>query len=348
MSSIRILDPHIHLWDPYTTPRPVTPLVKLLGRWPKTLDKAARLLMPKAAVNFVGQSEYVLNPHLPEIYHADTGKYKVEGYVHIQAAWEGKVPMDMVEETKWLETLQDKPKAIVGQVHLEDLENLPRVLEGHQRSSEVFRGVRDMIAMHPAKGVLDHNHRGGAWKTEAFRSGLSMLGDMGLTYDAYLYAHQLKDFIDLAAAVPDTRIVLDHLGCPIALAGEHGGVGKSEAERQQIFEDWYKDLAALAELPHVHVKLSGLLMPVLGFDFHLRQHRAGVAEVVDAIGPHIEYGLKIFGADRCMFASNFPMDKVSVSFESLYDAYFQLVANYSPADQQKLFMDNAVSFYGIG
>lgn len=344
---IRILDPHIHCWDPYTTPRPVTPLVKLLGRWPRLLDKTVRTLMPKSAVNFVGQAEYVLNPHLPEIYHQDTGKFQIEGYVHIQAAWEGKKPMDMVEETKWLETFEDKPKAIVGQVELEDLANLPQVLAGHQEASPRFRGVRDMIAMHPSKGVMDHSHRGDAWKTDAFKEGLKMLGERGLTYDAYLYAHQLQDFIKLAKEVPHTKIVLDHLGCPIALAGEHGGVGKTEAERKQTLEDWYDDLAQLAQLDHVHVKLSGLLMPVLGFDFHLRDQRASVAEVVDAIGPHIEYGLKIFGVDRSMFASNFPMDKVSVSFEHLYDAYFEIVKGYSEENQQKLFMNNAVAFYGI-
>ena len=345
--SIRILDPHIHLWDPYTTPRPVSPLVKLLGRWPNTLEKVTRAIMPRASVNFVGQAEYVLNPHLPEIYHADTGKYTVEGFVHIQAAWEGKKPMDMVEETVWLQSLHTKPRAIVGQAHLEDRNNLPRVLEGHQASSAVFRGVRDMIASHPAKGVMDHNHRGDAWKSDAFREGLALLGEKGLTYDAYLYAHQLKDFIRLARTVPGTQIVLDHLGCPIALAGPHGGIGKTAAERELILQNWYEDLASLAELPNIHVKLSGLLMPVLGFGFHLRSHRATASEVVDAIGPHIEYGLKIFGTDRCMFASNFPMDKVSVSFENLYDAYFQLTDHLPQPDQQKLFMDNALAFYQI-
>ncbi|MEO0895637.1 MAG: amidohydrolase family protein [Bacteroidota bacterium] len=345
--SIRIFDPHIHLWDPYTTPRPVTPLVKALGRWPKTLDKVTRALMPNASVNFVGVADYVVNPHLPDIYHHDTGKYQVEGYVHIQAAWEGKKPMDMVQETVWLESLETKPHAIIGQAHLEDRENLPKVLAGHQGASERFRGIRDMIAMHPSKGVMDHNHRGDAWKTEAFKEGLSLLGEKGLSYDAYLYSHQLKDFIKLAQDVPGTAIVLDHLGCPVGLANEHGGVGKTEAERQKTYEEWYEDLATLAQLPNVHVKLSGLLMPILGFNFHQRPEKASVAEVVDAIGPHIEYGLKVFGVDRSMFASNFPMDKVSVSFEHLFDAFFELVADYADSDKQKLFMDNALAFYRI-
>ena len=345
--SIPILDPHIHLWDPYTTPRPVTPLVKALGKWPKTLEKVTRTLMPKASVNFVGLADYVLTPHLPPIYHRDTGKYNIEGFVHIQAAWESKKPLDMVNETLWLESLEDKPKAIIGQAHLEDRKMLPKVLEGHQAASQAFRGIRDMIASHPSKGVMDHNHRGNAWKTDAFKEGLALLGEKDLSYDAYLYAHQLKDFIQLAKEVPHTRMVLDHLGCPVGLAGEHGGVGKTAAERKQIQETWYEDLATLAQLPHVHVKLSGLLMPVLGFNFHLKEQKVTSAEVVEAIGPHIEFGLKTFGVEKCMFASNFPMDKVSVSFETLYDAYFQLVSGYSESDQQKLFGDNAKVFYRV-
>ena len=341
---IRIFDPHIHLWDPYTTPRAVSPLVKLLGRWPKTLDRVVRAVMPKAAVNFVGNADYFLNPHLPSVYHADTGKYKVEGFVHIQAAWEGKRPMDMVDETKWLEQLNNGPKAIIGQAQLQDKANLPQVLAGHRAASSRFRGIRDMIASHPAKGVLDHTHHVEAWKTDAFKEGLTLLGDLGLTYDAYLYGHQLKDFIELAQAVPNTKIMLDHLACPIGLAGEHAKVGSTAAERQQIQENWYEDLAAIAELPNVHVKLSGLLMPVAGFGFHLREQRASTAETVAAIGPHFEYGLKIFGVDRCLFASNFPMDKVSVSFENLYNAYFQLVETYTEADQQQLFMDNDIRY----
>ena len=88
-------------------------------------------------------------------------------------------------------------------------------------------------------------------------------------------------------------------------------------------------------------------MTLCGFQFEKRKQPASLNEVVDAIGPHLEYALKTFGVDRCMFASNFPMDKVSTTYETLYDAYFKIVENYSLEDQQKLFADNALAFYGI-
>ncbi len=88
-------------------------------------------------------------------------------------------------------------------------------------------------------------------------------------------------------------------------------------------------------------------MTLCGFQFQKRETPASLNEVLDAIGPHIEYALNTFGVDRCMFASNFPMDKVSTNYERLYDAYFKIVENYTTDDQQKLFADNALAFYQI-
>lgn len=346
-NNIRIIDPHIHLWNPYTNPKSVSPLVKLLGRFPRILDFAVRMAMPKFAMDFVGKGDYVLNPHLPEIFHRDTGKYKIEGYVHIQAGWEGKKPFNGVGETKWLMSLDDKPLAIIGEAHLHDLKNLDAVLDAHAAASPLFKGVRDSLAIHPSKGVMDFNETGEVLLNEDFKKGFARLGERNLTFDTYLYSHQLKDFAKLVADVPETKVVLDHIGTPIALAGSHGGVGRTAAERTKIKETWYEDLALLAKVPHVKMKLSGLLMPVCGFKFEDRQEPASLQEVVDSIGPHTEYALKTFGVDRCMFASNFPMDKVSTTYETLYDAYFKLVENYSDADKQKLFADNALAFYGI-
>ena len=344
---IRIIDPHIHLWNPAENPKQISPLVKTFGRFPWLLDKVTRLLFPKAVTSFVGQTQYVTNPHLPEIFHRDTGKYNIEGYVHIQAGWEGEKPFNPIGETEWLMTLKDKPLAIVGEAHLHDLENLDAVLDAHIKASPLFKGVRDSLAIHGDKGVMDFNETGDMLKSEDFKKGFASLGERNLTFDTYLYAHQLKDFTKLVAAVPQTRVVLDHVGTPIGVGGPHGGLGKTAQERKSIQEQWYEDLARLAEVPHVRMKLSGLLMPVCGFQFEKSATPASLNEVVDAMGPHLEYALKTFGVDRCMFASNFPMDKVSTTYETLYDAYFKIVENYSVADQQKLFADNALAFYEI-
>jgi predicted TIM-barrel fold metal-dependent hydrolase len=345
---MKIIDPHIHLWNPYTTPRLISPLAKLIGRYPKLMDKVTRIVMPKGTVNFVGKTDYGINPHLPETYHRDTGKYKIDGYVHIQAGWVSKKPLDMANETKWLETLDDKPLAIVGEAHLHDLKNLDAVIDAHLAASSRFKGIRDMIARHPSKGVMDFNETGDVLKMDDFKKGYARLGERGLSYEAFMYSYQLPDFTKMVKKIPTTRVVLNHVGTPIALANEHGGVGKTAKEREQIKEDWYKNLVELSTAEHVQMKLSGLMMPVLGFNFHLRKNPISLNEVVDAIAPHIEYALKTFGVDRCMFASNFPMDKVSLSYEMLYDAYFKIVENYSEADKRKLFSENALAFYRVG
>ena len=88
-------------------------------------------------------------------------------------------------------------------------------------------------------------------------------------------------------------------------------------------------------------------MTLCGFQFEKRNQPASLQEVLDAIGPHINYALKTFGVNRCMFASNFPMDKVSTTYETLYSAYFKIVEEYSIADQQKLFAGNARGFYDL-
>lgn len=346
--NLKIIDPHIHLWDPYTTPRLISPLTKLLGKFPKVLDRVVKMAMPKATINFVGKSKYVCYPHLPDIYHRDTGKYKIDGYVHIQAGWVAKKTLDLVGETEWLMTLDDSPIAIVAEARLSDLDTLESLLDAHAKASPLFKGVRDMLACHSDKGVMDFAHDRSQNFSERFKKGYAILGARGLTYDAFLYAHQLKDFISLVTEIPSTKVVLDHVGTPIGVAGLHGGQGASQAERDKIKEDWYADLSALAEVPHVKMKLSGLMMPVLGYQFEKRDQEPSVDEVVDAIGPHIEFALRTFGVDRCMFASNFPMDKASLSYETLYDAYFKIVEGYSDADKEKLFRTNALGFYGVG
>ena len=345
--NIKIIDPHIHLWDPYTTPKLVSPLVKTFGKFPWLLDKIARMAFPKATINFVGKTDYVFSPHLPEIFHRDTGKYNIEGYVHIQAGWEGEKPFNGIGETEWLMTLKDKPLAIIGEVHLHDFENLDAVIDAHAKASPLFKGVRDMLAIHPNKGVMDFNETGDMLQSEDFKKGYARLGERNLTYEAYIFSHQLKDLTKLVSEVPQTKVVLNHVGTPVGLGGEHGSAGKTAQDRKSIQEQWYEDLALLAEVPHVRLKLSGLLMTLCGFQFEKRKQPASLNEVVDAIGPHLEYALKTFGVDRCMFASNFPMDKVSTTYETLYDAYFKIVENYSLEDQQKLFADNALAFYGI-
>ena len=346
-NTIKIIDPHVHLWDLRNTPKEISPLVKAFGWSPWLLDKMTRLLMPSPLVDFVGLSDHVLKDHLPEIFHRDTGKYDVAGYVHIQAGWEGKKPTDLAGETAWLQSLNDKPMAIIGEARLSDLDHLDAVLDAHQEASPLFRGVRDMVAQHPAKGVHNWCHSNNLLTSDNFKKGFQRLGERGLTFDTFLYSNQLEDFARLTKDVPHTKVVLDHVGSPVALVNPYGGAGLNAEERKEIKEKWYEGLSIVAQNEQVHMKLSGLFMPILGFNFHQRKEAPALAEVVEAMEPHIKFAIDTFGVDRCMFASNFPMDKVSLSYELLYDAYFEIVKDFSESDQEKLFSGNAMDFYGI-
>lgn len=342
---VRIVDPHVHIWDPRTTPRAASPLVKLIGRWPKVLDRAVKLLMPKPLVEFVGDSRYVLNAHMPDTFHRDTGAYNVDGYVHIEAGWEEKGTLGPVGETKWVDALDDPPLSLVAHADLSDTASLDAVLEAHAAASKRFVGVRDMAAAHPAKKIHNWAESEAVLTSPEFEAGYRRLGERDLSFDAWVYSNQLRDLSRLVERVPDTRVVLDHMGTPVALGGPFGGLGETSRQRDAIRRDWYDDLARLAEHPQVHLKLSGLLMCTLGFGYHEAGGPKSVQQVVDDIGSHIRNGIETFGVDCCMFASNFPMDKVSISYEMLYDAYFEIVSDYSIEDRRKLFAENAEAFY---
>ena len=344
----RIIDPHVHLWDPRTTPRQVTPLVKLFGRWPGLLERVGRAATPTPLIDFVGDPRYVLSAHLPPDFRASVGHHQVEGIVHVEAGWTGRGTLAPVGETQWLDRLDDPPMAIVGHATVDDPDALEAQLDAHSIASGRLRGIRDILAAHPDKAVH-------TWtdperiRSDAMREGLTTVGQRGLTFEAWCYHQQLGDLANLVADVPMTTFMLDHMGTPVGLAGPHGGQGQTDLERAQILDDWHAGLVAVAANPNVHCKLSGLLMPIVGFGFHERDHRPSTAEIVDALGPHVLFGIETFGPERCVFASNFPMDKVSVDYEVLWDAFIEIIgtAGIDPVQQQALLADNAAAFYRL-
>ena len=344
----RIIDPHVHLWDPRTTPRQITPLVKLFGRWPGLLERLARAATPGPLIDFVGDPQYVLGAHLPPDFRASVGHHHVEGIVHVEAGWTARGTLGPVGETQWLDRLDEPPLGIIGHATVDDPDALEAQLDAHSIASGRLRGIRDILAAHADKRV--HTWTDPARiRSDALRAGLTTLGERRLTYEAWCYHEQLGDLANLVSDVPMTTFMLDHMGTPVGLAGPHGGQGESERERAQILDDWHAGLVAVAANPNVHCKLSGLLMPIVGFGFHEGDGRPSVAEVVDALGPHVLFGIETFGAERCQFASNFPMDKVSVDYVTLWDAFIEIIANagLDQAQQEALLADNAAAFYRL-
>ncbi|MAR92557.1 MAG: amidohydrolase [Pseudomonadales bacterium] len=351
MFQFPIVDPHVHQWDVARTPRVLTWPKRLLGWNPRLYESLLKLAAKEADRHYVGRVDYVAYDYLPVHYSMDADRLPISHVVHVEAHWQDKSALGPVGETRWLEEIfQDSPVAlgaIVGQIPLQH----PRaeaVLKAHLQASARFRGVRQMLAFDSDPGIMNFCPRAELSRDPQWRSGLSLLAPHNLSFDAWMFHHQLPELLELAQAFPRQTFVLNHLGTPIGIGGPFASYGRTAEARQVTLRTWQMHLQALAEQPNVMVKLSGLFMPVLGWGFEHRSRAPGLQELLDKAGPLIEFGLQQFGVERCLFASNFPMDKVSLSLPQLYEFYAAVVAGYAESDRRKLFYDNAARLYGIG
>src|SRR5215471_5241509 len=161
----------------------------------------------------------------------------------------------------------------------------------HSSAWDAEPDVAGMYATRPKQLLLD----------STFRKGFACLAPLGLSFDAWLFHPQLPDFVDLARAFPDTRICLDHCGGVI-------GIGSYAGRRDEIFSTWKASIKDAAKCSNVVVKLGGLAMRLLGYDFHERPAPPTSEQLATAWRPYIETCIEALGAERCMFESNFPPD----------------------------------------
>ena len=190
--------------------------------------------------------------------------------------------------------------------------------------------VAGIYAMRPKGLLLD----------STFRKGFACLAPLGLSFDAWLFHPQIGDLADLARAFPDTRIVLDHCGGPI-------GLGSYASRRDEIFKQWKASILEIAKCPNVVVKLGGLAMRLLGYDFHERETPPSSEQVAAAWHPYIETCIEAFGPSRGMFESNFPPDKGQCSYQVIFNAFKRIAAPYSEAEKTALFSKTAADFYRL-
>lgn len=216
------------------------------------------------------------------------------------------------------------------------------VLDLHLARSDRFRGIRHAAGWDADDRVRNSHTNPPAHLLldEGFRAGMSELAKRGLSFDAWLYHTQIPELTDLARAQPDVTIIFDHFGGPL-------GIGPYEGQREAIFRRWCEDVTELARCPNVYAKLGGLVMPINGFEFHKRATPPTSDELVAATGRYYHHAIECFGVERCMFESNFPVDKRSCSYPVLWNAFKKLVSDASADEKRQLFHDTACRTYRI-
>lgn len=173
-----------------------------------------------------------------------------------------------------------------------------------------------------------------------FREGFANLAPRNLSFEGWCYHPQIPQLTDLAHAFPETTIILNHFGGPL-------GIGPYKGKRDEYFPAWKKAIADLAECPNVVAKLGGLAMEINGFDWHLNERPPSSLELMEATRRFYEHTIEQFGTDRCMFESNFPVDKVTCSYNVLWNSFKRLTANYSDAEKADLYYNTAARVYRL-
>ena len=266
--------------------------------------------------------------------------YSTDGPEHLRCVGETRYVADAAEKSK----LQSGQATIAGIVAHADLrsDKLEEILDAHEEAAQgLFKGIRhqaasdsmpDLAIPAPAAPKL--------LMSEGFRRGVKRLGERRLSFDAWIYHHQLPELIDLAKAIPMTKIVLDHFGTPL-------GVGPYETKKSEIFEQWKKDIQQLAELPNTYAKLGGLAMPDNGYTWHTRDMPPSSDEIVASQRHYYEFTIECFGPSRCMFESNFPVDRLSLGYTVLWNAFKKMTASFSDSEKNELFSGVARRVYEL-
>jgi len=295
-------------------------------------------------------------PYGLEELHSDTGHgHCVEATVFVECGagyrTHGPEHLRVVGETEFVAANAAQSAARSGQAEIKaivssaDLRSphLDEVLDAHELAGQGrFRGIRHAIAHTPDKtGMMIPGSASPYLSADpAFRRGLARLGERGLTYDSWNYHYQNREVAALAAATPQTTIVLDHFGTPI-------GVGAWAGQLDEIFETWKADIAAVAANPNVVAKIGGLAMPDNGYGWHTRDTPATSDEIVAAHERWYLHAIDCFGPERCMFESNFPVDRFSVSYAVVWNAFKKMAARFTQDERDQLFWGTATRVYGL-
>jgi predicted TIM-barrel fold metal-dependent hydrolase len=311
-----ICDPHHHLWDhpdnPYLLPQLLTDVTSGHNVVSTVFVECSSMYRAQGPEAFkpVGETEFV---------NGVAAMTASGGYGNFQAC-----------------------AGIVSYADLTLGSAVGAVLDEHMRLSDRFRGIRHAAGWDASNAIRNsHTHPPAhLFLADEFRAGFAELGKRNLSFDAWLYHPQIPELTDLAKNFPDTTIIFDHFGGPL-------GIGPYAGKGDEIFAQWCIDVAELARCHNVYAKLGGIVMPINGFNWHKRDTPATSDEIVDATGRYHRKAIELFGPERCMFESNFPVDKQSCSYPVLWNAFKKITKDFSQADKSLLFHDTATVAYRL-
>ena len=233
--------------------------------------------------------------------------------------------------------------AIVGHANLLLGDRVEPVLDALQAASpNRFRGIRHSVTFDANPHVENsaEHKMANQLGSEPFRAGARVLARKGLTLEGWMFFPQLPELAEFAKAVPNLSIILNHIGGLV----REGPYANKDAE---VVEAWQRGIAAVAACPNVTIKLGGMGMPRNGFGWHLRDKPVGSEELAASMSPFMTYCIEKFGPDRCMFESNFPVDKVSFSYPVMWNAFKRLSKGYSASERAAMFHDTAARVYRV-
>jgi L-fuconolactonase len=292
---------------------------------------------------------YLVDEHLQDL----RAGHNVVKTVYVECAQkyrrDGPEAFSPVGETEFVDELtagtQSDPQiaaAIVGFADLSLGDCVSEVLEAHREASPRFRGIRHASAWHASEKIHNAHTKPARdlLQNPEFLAGFRQLQNLDLRFDAWMYFEQLPQLVELANSFPDTPIVLDHIGGPI-------GIGPYEGKREEVFSLWRANIIELSNCENVYLKLGGMTMTVCGFGWHKLDVPPGSAALAESMRPYFETCIEHFGAQRCMFESNFPVDRASCSYAVLWNAFKRISQGYSDSERSWLFHDTACSFYDI-
>lgn len=330
-----IIDPHHHLWD----------LRPVVGAFPEPLH-------PFVAT--IARTPYYTFNEL----HADaTSGHNVIGTVYMECGAFYRTgasdALKVVGELEYVNGVAAQSASglygdlrlcagIVGHADLRLGDGARAVLESLIATTDRFKGIRHQGAWDADPAVLGapFHAPGGLYADPVFRQGFRHLGELGLTFDAWVLEPQLGEVIALARAFPDQPIVLDHCGTPLGIASYHGKL-------HERFEIWRAAIRELATCPNVSVKLGGLAMSFCGMPDHGPEAGLSSETLAAMWRPYIETCIEAFGPTRAMFESNYPVDKWGASYAVLWNAFKHLTLGASADEKRALYAGTAARVYGV-